>query len=124
MDPGWLATVVATAAAVVGAIFTKIADHLLGKGKLRVDEAAQLRTELRGDINRKAAELKALEVRKDGRIAALEQRVSALEEDLDKTERERDALDRQYERYKLDVYRTLVTAGANKDLIDTVLAIR
>lgn len=96
----------------LGYILKRIVDHLLGRGKVRADEAAEIRKELRAEITRKNED-----------IEAMEQRITALEAELDKAERERNLLDLQFNRYKLDVYRTLVDAGVARDLLNTVLAL-
>jgi polyhydroxyalkanoate synthesis regulator phasin len=124
MDTGWVVTLASSGGGIATYAAKKVLDHLAGRGKLKVDEATQIRIELRGEIERKDREISALEQRKDKEIAGLAHRVASLEEDLEKAEDERDARVMELERYKLDVYRTLVEAGANKDLIDAVLAIQ
>lgn len=109
----WVVTVLAGGSATVGYILKKVADHLLGRGKIRFDEATALRQELGMAIERK-----------DREIAALTRRVEDLEVELEKAERERDQKIISQERYKLDVYRTLVDHGANPALVDSVLAIQ
>lgn len=113
METEWLVTTVATGAGVVGYTWKRVVDHLLGRGKIRFDEAAALRQELGTAIERKNQE-----------IQALERRVDDLEAALEKAERERDDKIISLERYKLDVYRTLVDHGANRTLVDSVLAIQ
>jgi polyhydroxyalkanoate synthesis regulator phasin len=113
VDPAAIISIAATGAAVLGYTVRRIVDHLLGRGRLRIDEATKIRAELRADIDRK-----------DLAIRGLEQRVDALEEELDKVERERNALDVQFAKYRLDVYRVLVEAGADRDLLNKVLAIQ
>lgn len=124
MDPAAVISFTAAGSGAAGYILKKVVDHLLGRGKLRVDEATKIRAELRGDLERKDKEIDALEQRKDKAIAALERRVASLEEELEKTERERNALDIGIAKYRLDVYRTLVDAGADRNLINAVLAIQ
>lgn len=124
MDPSGVISLTATGSVAAGYILKRIVDHLLGRGRLRADEATKIRTELREDIKRKDREIEALEQRKDKSIAALERRVASLEEELEKTERERNAIETALAKYKLDVYRTLVLAGADKDLLNSVLAIQ
>lgn len=113
MDPAAIISIVAAGSGAAGWILKRVVDHLLGRGKIRVDEAAAIRSELRSEIERK-----------NKWIDSLEQRVNALEEELDKVERERNALDVQFAKYRLDVYRMLVDAGVQKDLLTKVLALQ
>jgi polyhydroxyalkanoate synthesis regulator phasin len=100
-------------AAVASLTVRQVVAHLLGRGKLRNDEATIIRAELRAEI-----------ARKDKSIDSLEQRVATLEEELDKVEHERNALDVAMSKYKVDVYRTLVEAGVNRELLNAVLALK
>jgi polyhydroxyalkanoate synthesis regulator phasin len=120
METGWLLTIVATSATVLGAIVTKLIDHWLSRGKLRDDEATKIRAELRAERDRKDTQIAELEVRKDAKIDALEKRIDVLEDQLEKAEQRI----LEQERSKLAVYRTLVEYGASKDLVNAVLAIQ
>lgn len=113
MQTGWLLTLVATGASVAGYVVKKLIDYLLGRRPLRIDEATKIRTELRGEIERK-----------DKQLADLGNRLTGLEEELEKAERERDDKILVLERYKLDVYRSLVNYGADRELVDIVIAIK
>ena len=46
VDPTWIALV----ASVMGGVGLKVAEHWLGRNKVRIDEAAQIRDELRLEI--------------------------------------------------------------------------
>lgn len=113
MDTEWLVTTVAGGAGIVGYTWKRVVDHLLGRGKIRFDEATALRQEIGAAIQRKNEE-----------IAALAHRVDDLEEALEKAERERDDKILAMERFKVDVYWTLVQHGADKTLVDSVLSIQ
>jgi polyhydroxyalkanoate synthesis regulator phasin len=124
VQTGWLITVVASIAGTSGWIVKKLVDHLLGRGQLKADEATKIRTELRGEIDRKNDEIADLKRENAKDIANLESRLASLEQDLEKVERERNAGVLQHDRYKLDVYRALIGYGADKELVDIVLAIQ
>lgn len=79
-----------------------IVSHFLNRGKVRVDEADKIRQELRSEIKRKNTE-----------IRELGERLTVCEAQLEKAKA-----------YRLDVYRTLVDAGANRELLNAVLAIQ
>jgi predicted nuclease with TOPRIM domain len=112
MDPAALVSIIAAGSGVAGYILKRVVDHVLGRRRVTVDEATKIRTELRNEIERK-----------DGQLDALNKRLAGLEQELEKAERERDDKILALERYKLDVYRTLVDSGANKELVNAVLAI-
>jgi predicted RNase H-like nuclease (RuvC/YqgF family) len=110
-------------------------DHLLGREKIRVDIADKLREEIRHDLAEKKKEIVALEARKDKEIAevearkdkkidALEKRVDKLERELGNAERARFALEESLAKERIAVYRALIEYGANRDLINAVLAIQ
>jgi hypothetical protein len=46
LDPGWIAL----AASVMGGVGLKVAEHWLGRNKVRIDDATQIRDELRKEI--------------------------------------------------------------------------
>jgi len=124
MDP---VALIATALGGAGAgayILKRLVDRLLDRGKVRIDEAAAIRAELRSEIDRKNKEIEALEQRRELREKDLRDRIENLEEELEKTERERNALDVHFAKYKLDVYRMLVSAGVDRELLDSVLALQ
>lgn len=120
METEWLVTIVGTGATVVGYTWKRVVDYWLGRGKIRFDEATILRQELEKAIRRKDEQVQ----RNDDQIQALTRRVDDLEAELEKAERERDDQIIKLERYKLDVYRTLIDHGADKKLVDSVLAIQ
>lgn len=84
------------------AVLKLIVTHLLSRGRVKVDEATSIRKELRSEIDRKNEEIKALTAR-----------VVTLEADLEKAKV-----------YRLSVYQTLINAGADRDLLNAVLAIQ
>lgn len=57
MDP----TVIALAGTVFGGVGLKVAEHWLGRSKIKVDDAARLRDELRIEITSQREEIKQLE---------------------------------------------------------------
>lgn len=57
LDP----TVIALIGTVMGGVGLKVAEHWLGRNKVRVDDAARLRDELRLEITAQRAEIKSLE---------------------------------------------------------------
>lgn len=56
-DPAWIAL----AGTVVGTIGLKVAEHFLGKGRIKIDDAAKIRDELRLEITANKQEIKELE---------------------------------------------------------------
>lgn len=112
MDPAAIISLTAAGSGVAGYILKRIVDHLLGRGKIRVDEASAIRAELRAEIERK-----------NKWIDALEQRIIAVESEQDKVERERNILDRQYAKYRVEVYRMLIESGVHQDLLARILAL-
>jgi len=58
LDPAWIALI----ATVCGGVGLKVVEHWLGRNKVRVDDAAQIRDELRLEIAAQREEIKALEV--------------------------------------------------------------
>jgi len=54
-------TVVALIGTVMGGVGLKVAEHMLGKGKVKVDDAARLRDELRMEITAQREEIRQLE---------------------------------------------------------------
>lgn len=54
-------TIVALIGTVMGGVGLKVAEHVLGKGKVKVDDAARLRDELRLEITAQRAEISKLE---------------------------------------------------------------
>lgn len=57
LDPAWIA-VMGTA---VGTVGLKVAEHFLGKGRIKIDDAAKIRDELRIEIKSNKEEIKELE---------------------------------------------------------------
>jgi len=57
IDPAW----VALAGTVAGTVGLKVAEHFLGKGRIKIDDAAKIRDELRLEINANRQEIKELE---------------------------------------------------------------
>lgn len=57
LDPAWIALI----ATVCGGVGLKVAEHWLGRNKVRVDDATQIRDELRLEIASLREENKALE---------------------------------------------------------------
>lgn len=113
MESGGLITAAISIAAALTWTVRQVVIHFLNRGKLRVDEATTIRTELRSEI-----------ARKDRTIDALDRRVATLEEELDKAEHERNALDVTLSKYKVDVYRLLVEAGVDRELLNAVLGLK
>lgn len=57
IDPAWIALI----GTVCGGVGLKLAEHWLGRNKVRTDEATQIRDELRLEITALRAEIKQLE---------------------------------------------------------------
>lgn len=57
LDPAWIALI----GTLCGGIGLKVLEHWLGKSKLKIDEAAKLRDELRVQLNDQKDEIKTLE---------------------------------------------------------------
>lgn len=57
IDPAWIALI----GTLCGGIGLKVAEHWLGKGKVKVDDAARIRDELRLEITAQREEIKELE---------------------------------------------------------------
>ena len=58
VDPGWIAL----AASIAGGVGLKVAEHWLGRNKVKIDDATQIRDELRIEIAAQREEIKALEL--------------------------------------------------------------
>jgi chromosome segregation ATPase len=56
-DPAWIALL----GTVAGTIGLKVAEHFLGKGRIKIDDAAKIRDELRLEITANKQEIKELE---------------------------------------------------------------
>lgn len=110
MDPGTITAVLSALGA--GLILRQVVTFLLGRGKVRVDQAYQIREELRAEI-----------VRKNAEIETLDRRVDSLETELEKSEQDRTLLQLKLGKYKLDVYRALMDAGVDRELLNTILTI-
>lgn len=96
-----------------GLILREIVKFLLSRGKVKVDQAYQIREELREEINRKNRE-----------IETLDKRIDVLEAELEKAEDGRAEAQLKFKTYKLQVYEVLLEAGVDKQLLTAVLAIR
>ena len=57
LDPAWIALI----GTVSGGVGLKLAEHWLGRSKVKVDDAARIRDELRLEITAQREEIKALE---------------------------------------------------------------
>lgn len=57
LDPAWIALI----GTIFGGVGLKVLEHWLGKSKVKIDEAANLRNELRVEITAQREEIKALE---------------------------------------------------------------
>jgi len=57
LDPAWIALI----GTVVGTVGLKVAEHFLGKGRIKIDDAARIRDELRQEITANKQEIKELE---------------------------------------------------------------
>lgn len=57
LDPAWIALI----ATVCGGVGLKVTEHWLGRSKVRVDDAARIRDELRLEITAQREEIKQLE---------------------------------------------------------------
>ena len=111
MDPGTITAVLSALGA--GLVLRQVVTYLLNRGKVRVDQAYQIREELRSEIERKNRE-----------IDTLDRRIDALEAELEKSEAERNAVAVKFGTYKLDVYRLLMESGVDRELLNAVLAIQ
>lgn len=58
-------TVIALIGTVVGGIGLKVVEHWLGKNRVKIDDAAQMRTELYATVDRQKTEIKDLETDRD-----------------------------------------------------------
>jgi predicted nuclease with TOPRIM domain len=56
-DPAWIALI----GTVTGTVGLKVAEHYLGRGRVRIDDAAKIRDELREQIASNKTEMKDLE---------------------------------------------------------------
>jgi polyhydroxyalkanoate synthesis regulator phasin len=110
MDAGTIVAVLSALGA--GLTLRRVVDHLLSRGKVQIDQAWQIREELRREIERKNKEIKALD-----------KRIGALESERDTVAAERDAVQLRLYTYKLDVYRVLVDGGVDQHLLNAFLAI-
>jgi predicted nucleic acid-binding Zn-ribbon protein len=57
LDPAWIALI----GTIFGGVGLKVAEHWLGKSKVKVDEAGRIRDELRLEITAQREEIKQLE---------------------------------------------------------------
>lgn len=57
IDPAWIALI----GTVCGGVGLKVAEHWLGRNKVKADDAAQIRTELRQEITSQREEIRQLE---------------------------------------------------------------
>lgn len=57
LDPAWIALI----GTVCGGVGLKVVEHWLGKSKVKVDDAAKLRTEYREEITAHLADIRQLE---------------------------------------------------------------
>lgn len=57
LDPAWIALI----GTVCGGVGLKVAEHWLGRSKIKVDDAARIRDELRLEITAQREEIKQLE---------------------------------------------------------------
>lgn len=57
LDPGWIAL----GASILGGVGLKVAEHWLGRNKVRIDDATQIRDELRTEIANLRVEQRELE---------------------------------------------------------------
>lgn len=57
IDPAWIALI----GTVCGGVGLKVAEHWLGRNKVKVDDATQIRTELRQEITVQREEIRQLE---------------------------------------------------------------
>lgn len=60
-DPAWIAL----AGTIAGTLGLKFAEHVLGRGRVKIDDAAKIRDELRLEIAANKEEIKELEVQVD-----------------------------------------------------------
>lgn len=58
IDPAWIALI----GTLCGGLGLKLAEHWLGKNRVRVDDASKIRDELRLEINAQREEIRQLEV--------------------------------------------------------------
>jgi chromosome segregation ATPase len=110
MDKGTIVSLISALG--LGLILRQVVSWILNRGKVAVDQAWQIREEIREQIKHKNAELKTLA-----------DRIDVLEAELEKARDERAAVHLRFSTYKLDVYRSLNAAGAPKELLDAVIAI-
>lgn len=61
LDPAWIALI----GTLCGGVGLKILEHWLGKSKVKIDEAARMREELRGEVNAQKEEIRLLEAEVD-----------------------------------------------------------
>lgn len=61
LDPAWIALI----GTVMGGVGLKVTEHWLGRSKIKIDDAAQLRGELRQEITAQREEIKQLETERD-----------------------------------------------------------
>jgi hypothetical protein len=61
LDPAWIALI----GTVCGGVGLKVTEYWLGRSKVKIDDAAQIRGELRLEITSQREEIKALEIERD-----------------------------------------------------------
>ena len=94
----------------------EIITHFLNKGKMRTEEAATIRSELRTDIERRDKQI----ADQGRRIQELEDKLSAMDSAKDKIEDEYAKASIAFRLYKVDVYRTLLEGGVSKEVLDKI----
>jgi peptidoglycan hydrolase CwlO-like protein len=65
LDPGWVALI----GTVFGGAGLKVAEHWLGKGRIRIDDATKMREELREQITSNKEEIDRLEAKVEKWVA-------------------------------------------------------
>lgn len=61
LDPAWIALI----GTVCGGVGLKVTEHWLGRSKIKIDDAAQIRDELRLEITAQREEIRQLEAERD-----------------------------------------------------------
>lgn len=107
----------------VALILRQLVGHWLLRGKVRIDQATEIRKELREEIAQKKTEISDLKSQHQVALERLSNRLAVLEAELEKAEDGRANIQIQFDTYRLDVYRAMLEGGASTALVQAVVSI-